>query len=196
MTGTTDVTETTPTAGTLPPAGTYVVDPTHSSLNFVVRHLVATKVRGSFTDFEGTIVIGDSPETSSVHGSVQAASITTNQEQRDEHLRSGDFLESATHPTLTLVSKRITPQRGDRFELVADLTIRGVTKEVTFDLELLGHGKGMAPGTNFVGFEATTSIDRRDFGVSFNIPLDGGGFAVSNKVEIELAIEAYAQAAQ
>jgi polyisoprenoid-binding protein YceI len=195
MTATTDTTENPQTAGTLPPPGTYVIDPTHSSLNFVVRHLLASKVRGSFTEFEGTIVIGDSPETSSVNGTVQAASITTNQEQRDEHLRSGDFLEASTHPTLTLVSKRITPQRGERFELVADLTIRGVTKEVTFDLELLGHGKGMAPDTTVVGFEATTSIDRRDFGVSFNMPLDGGGFAVSNKVELELAIEAHAPVA-
>lgn len=196
MTNTIESVDTPQTAGGLPPAGTYVVDPTHSSLNFVVRHLLASKVRGSFTEFEGTIVIGESPESSSVNGTVQAASITTNQEQRDEHLRSGDFLEASAHPTLTFASKRITPKGGEHFELVADLTIRGVTKEVTFDLELLGHGKGMAPGTNVVGFEATTSIDRRDFGVSFNMPLDGGGLAVSNKVELELAIEAHSQAAE
>jgi polyisoprenoid-binding protein YceI len=194
MTNQTDTIESPQTSGSLPPAGTYTVDPTHSSLNFVVRHLLAAKVRGSFKEFEGTIVVGDRPEDSSVHGTVQAASITTNQEQRDEHLRSGDFLEASTHPTLTLVSKRITPKGSERFELLADLTIRGVTKEVAFDLEVLGHGKGMVPGTTVVGFEATTSIDRRDFGVSFNMPLDGGGFAVGNKVELELSIEAHAAA--
>ena len=186
-------TQTLPTA-TLPAPGTYTVDPVHSTVGFVVRHLVASKVRGSFTEFEGSIVIGATPEASSVEATVKAASIVTNQAQRDEHLRSEDFLHASTHPELTLRSTRVTPRRDGHYDLVADLTIHGVTKEVTFDLEFLGTGPGMAPNTTIVGFEATASIDRRDFGVSFNGTLENGSFVVSNKVELELAIEASASA--
>jgi polyisoprenoid-binding protein YceI len=178
---------------TLPAPGTYTVDPVHSTVGFVVRHLVASKVRGSFTEFEGTIVVGATPEESSVAATVKAASIVTNQAQRDEHLRSEDFLEASTHPELTVRSTRVTSRNDGHFDLVADLTIHGVTREVTFDLEFLGTGPGMAPNTTIVGFEATTTIDRRDFGVSFNGTLENGSFVVSNKVELELAIEASTQ---
>ncbi|HEV3213846.1 MAG TPA: YceI family protein [Acidimicrobiales bacterium] len=178
---------------TLPTPGTYTVDPVHSSLGFVVRHLVASKVRGSFTEFDGTVVVGATPGASSVTASAKADSITTNQAQRDEHLRSSDFLETATYPELTFVSTRVSARPDGRFDLVGDLTIHGITKEVTFDLEYLGEGPGMAPNTTVVGFEARTSIDRRDFGVSFNGTLENGSFVVSNKVELELAIEASAQ---
>lgn len=179
----------------LPPAGTYVVDPMHSSIGFVARHLMASKVRGSFTEFEGTIEIGDTPEASSVHATAQAKSIQTNQAQRDEHLRSNDFLEAEQFPTLSFVSKKITPKAEGHYDLVADVTVRGVTKEVVFDLELLGTGPGMVPGTTVVGFEATASIDRRDFGVSFNRALETGGFVVSNHVDIEITVEAATQPA-
>lgn len=184
----------TSTETSLPTPGTYTVDPVHSTVGFVVRHLVASKVRGSFTEFEGSIVIGATPEASSVAATVKAASIVTNQAQRDEHLRSSDFLESSTYPELTLRSTRVTKRNDGHFDLVADLTIRGVTKEVTFDLEFLGSGPGMAPNSTIVGFEATASIDRRDFDVSFNGTLENGSFVVSNKVELELAIEASATA--
>jgi polyisoprenoid-binding protein YceI len=190
---TTSTTET-PTQ-TLPAPGSYVIDPMHSSVGFVARHLMASKVRGSFTEFEGTIVIGETPESSSVHATAQAKSIQTNQGQRDEHLRSADFLEAEQFPTLTFVSTKVAPKGGSHYELVADVTIRGVTKEVVFDLEFLGYGPGMAPGTNVAGFEATATIDRRDFGVSFNRALETGGFVVSNKVDLELAVEASSQAA-
>lgn len=184
-------TETTTTTKTgLPPKGTYVVDPNHSSIGFVARHLLATKVRGFFGEFEGTIEIGDSAETSSVTASARAESISTNQAQRDEHLRSADFLESSSFPLLTLTSKRITDKGDGRYELLADLTVRGVTKEVPFALEFLGHGPGMAPGTTVVGFEATATIDRQDFGVSFNRALETGGWLVSNRVDLELEIQA------
>jgi polyisoprenoid-binding protein YceI len=179
---------------TLPAPGTYTVDPVHSTVGFVVRHLVASKVRGSFTEFDGSIVVGTTPEASSVTATVKAASIVTNQAQRDEHLRSSDFLESTTYPELTLRSKRVAPRSDGHFDLVADLTIHGVTKEVTFDLEFLGTGPGMAPNTTIVGFEASASIDRRDFDVSFNGTLENGSFVVSNKVELEFAIEASLQA--
>jgi polyisoprenoid-binding protein YceI len=166
------------------------VDPIHSSVGFVARHLVATKVRGSFTDFEGTVTIGDTPETSSVTATVQAASVTTNQEQRDAHLKSPDFFDTDNHPTFTLVSKQVSPSDDGHYDLVADLTIRGVTKEVVFDLEFLGQGPGMAPNSTLVGFDATTTIDRRDFGVSFNGALENGSVVVGNKVTLEIAVQA------
>jgi len=179
-----------PAARLLPTPGTYQVDPIHSSLGFVARHLVTSKVRGHFAEFGGTIVIGPTPETSSVTATAQAASVATNQAQRDEHLRSSDFLESATYPQLTLVSKRITPRGEGRFDLTADLTIKGVTREVTFDLEFLGEGPGMAPGATVVGFEARATINRRDFGVNFDGVLENGSLVVSNRIELQLEIEA------
>jgi polyisoprenoid-binding protein YceI len=179
---------------TLPTKGTYTVDTIHSNVSFVARHLMASKVRGSFTEFEGTIVIGDTPETSSVRASVKADSIQTHQQQRDDHLRSSDFLESATYPELTLTSTRVTPRGDGTYELVADLTIKGVTKEVTFDLEFLGEGPGMAPGVTAIAFEATTTINRRDFGVNFDRALENGSLVLGNKVELELNVEATAQA--
>ena len=127
MTATQDQT----TTATLPAKGTYAVDPIHSSVGFIARHLMTSKVRGSFTDFEGTITVGDTAEASSVTASVKADSVTTNQEQRDAHLKSSDFLDSEHHPSLTLVSKRVQPSSDGHFDLVADLTIRGITKEVT-----------------------------------------------------------------
>jgi polyisoprenoid-binding protein YceI len=180
----------TDTTTALPAPGTYTVDPIHSTVGFVVRHLVASKVRGSFTEFEGQIVIGATPEASSVTATVKAASVVTHQAQRDEHLKSEDFLGAAEHPDLTLTSKRVSPTRDGHFDLVTDLTIHGVTKEVTFDLEYLGTGPGMAPNSTVAGFEAKATVDRRDFDVSFNGTLENGSFVVSHKVELELAIEA------
>lgn len=186
-------TETTASTETKPAPGTYTVDAAHSTVGFSTRHLLTAKVRGQFTEFEGTVVVGETPEASSVTATVQAKSIATHQEQRDAHLRTGDFLEADTYPTLTLVSKRVTPKGAARYDLVADLTIHGVTKEVVFDLEYLGTSPGLRPGTTVVGFEASASIDRRDFGVNFNAVLETGGLVVANKVDIELSIEAFAQ---
>jgi polyisoprenoid-binding protein YceI len=174
----------------LPAPGTYTVDPIHSTIGFVARHLVASKVRGLFTEFEGTIVIADTPEASSVNATVKAASITTNQEQRDAHLKSPDFLDFENHPELTLVSKTITSKGGQSYALVTDLTLRGVTKEVVFDLEYLGTNPGLAPNTTVAGFEATATIDRRDFNVSFEGSLENGALVVGHKVTLELEIEA------
>jgi len=115
----------------LPTAGTYNIDAVHSTVGFVARHLVASKVRGRFTDFTGAITIGDTPETSSVQATVQAASITTDNDMRDAHLKSPDFLEFETYPTLTLTSTKVSA-KGDNYEVVADLTIKGITKSVTF----------------------------------------------------------------
>jgi polyisoprenoid-binding protein YceI len=183
-----------PTTTSLPAPGTYTVDPAHSTIGFVARHLMASKVRGSFTEFSGEIVVGPTPEASSVRATAKAASILTNQAQRDDHLRSTDFLEAATYPELTLVSKRITLRGDGHFDMVTDLTIKGVTKEVVFDLEFLGSGPGLAPNTTVVGFEAKASINRKEFGVHFDAPLANGGLVVSNKVELELDVEAATQA--
>ncbi len=178
----------------LPAPGVYTVDPVHSTIGFSARHLVAAKVRGHFTEFVGTITIGDSAATTKVEATVQANSITTNNEMRDGHLKSADFIDLVNHPTLTLTSTSITDKGHDKLEMVADLTIRGVTKSVTFDVEYLGSGAGMAPGSTVAGFEATAEIDRRDFGVSFEGMLDNGVLVVSNKITLELAIEASKQA--
>jgi polyisoprenoid-binding protein YceI len=175
----------------LPVPGIYPVDTVHSSVNFATRHLVGSKVRGHFTEFEGTITVGDSPETSSVVASVQAHSITTDNEQRDGHLKSPDFLDQANFPTLEFKSTAIRAIGDDRYELDADVTIHGITKSLTFELEYLGAGPSVVPGAQVVGFDAKTTIDRRDFDVSFNRALDTGGLMLSNHVEIEINVEAH-----
>ncbi|HEY5439434.1 MAG TPA: YceI family protein [Acidimicrobiales bacterium] len=193
MTPTQTSTDTTATS-TLPAAGVYNVDAVHSTVGFIARHLVASKVRGRFTDFTGSITVGDTLETSSVEATVQAASITTDNEMRDAHLKSPDFLEFETYPTLSFTSTKITAKGGEEFELVGDLTIKGITKSVTFDLEFLGSGPSMAPGVTVAGFEARTEIDRRDFGVTFQGNLENGSLIVSNKIVLEFSIEAAQQA--
>jgi len=182
------------TTATLPAPGTYTVDPMHSSVGFVARHLMAAKVRGSFKEFDGTIVIGETPEQSSVTATVTAASVTTNQDQRDEHLRSADFFETDAHPQFVLTSKAVTPKGDGTYTLVTDLTIKGITKEVAFDLEFLGQSPGLAPNTKVAGFEATTTIDRREFGVSFDRAIENGSFVLGNKIELEISVEASAPA--
>ena len=174
----------------LPAAGTYNVDAVHSTVGFVARHLVASKVRGRFTDFTGVITIGDTPESSSVEATVQAASITTDNEMRDAHLKSPDFLEFETYPTLTLKSTKVSA-KDDGYVVVADLTIKGITKSVTFDLEYLGTGPSMTPGVSVTGFEASAEFDRRDFGINFGGSLENGALVVGNKIVIELAVEAH-----
>jgi polyisoprenoid-binding protein YceI len=175
----------------LPTPGVYTVDPVHTNVDFIARHLVASKVRGNFREFEGTITIGDSIESSTVEATVQAASITTGNEMRDNHLKSADFIEQEKFPTLTLKSTSITSKGGDDYQLVADLTIHGVTKSLTFDLEFLGTGPSMAPGGSVVGFEAKGEFDRRDFGVNFEGALENGSLVVGNKIVVELTVEAH-----
>ncbi|HUY16280.1 MAG TPA: YceI family protein [Acidimicrobiales bacterium] len=177
----------------LPAPGVYTIDPVHSTFGFMARHLVASKVRGGFTDFFGTITIGDSTETSHVEAESEASSISTNNEMRDNHLRSADFLEQEKFPKVTFTSSKITAKSGDKYELVGDLTVRDVTKTLTFDVEYLGSGPSMLPGVTVVGFEATTEIDRRDFGVNFEGTLENGSLVVSHKIVLEIAIEASKQ---
>ncbi|MBW4029046.1 MAG: YceI family protein [Acidobacteria bacterium] len=183
------------TMSNFPAAGVYTVDPVHSTLSFIARHLVVSKVRGRFGEFEGTITIGDTPETSSVVATAQAASITTDNEMRDGHLKSNDFLAQETFPTITFKSTSLSTKGGNDYVLVGDLTIRDVTKSVTFDLEFTGEGVSMVPGGSVVGFEATAEIDRRDFNVNFEGALENGTVVVSHKIIIELNIEAASQPA-
>jgi len=174
----------------LPTPGTYSIDPAHTEVGFVARHLVGTKVRGRFTKFDGTIVIAEVPEQSHVEVEVETASIDTGVQMRDDHLRTNDFLDAPSYPTLVLESTGLTKVTDSEWKLAADLTIRGVTKPVVFDLEYHGKGAGMQPGSEVVAFSATTEIDRRDFGVTFSGVLEGGAIVVGNKVRIELEVEA------
>src|ERR1035437_71868 len=144
----------------LPAPGVYTIDPVHSTFAFMARPLVASKVRGSFTEFSGTLTVGETLETSHVEAEAEAKSISTNNEMRDNHLRSADFLEQENFPKVAFKSTKIPAKSGDKYELVGDLTVRDVTKSLTFDFEYLGSSPSMLPGVTVVGFEATTEIDR------------------------------------
>jgi len=183
------MTTTAPTT-TLPKPGTYAIDPAHTEVGFVARHLIGTKVRGRFAEFSGTFTVAENPEESTLEAVVQAASIHTNQEQRDAHLRTNDFLDVPNHPTLTLKSTGLKQVDDTHWVLTGDLTVRGVTKSVDLDLEYLGEGPAMQEGKTVVAFSARTEIDRRDFGVSFNHSLLDGSVVVGNKVVIEIETEA------
>jgi polyisoprenoid-binding protein YceI len=169
-------------------AGTWAIDPVHSEVTFTVRHMAVAKVKGRFDKFEGTFVTAADPLASTVNVTVDASSINTNQAQRDAHIRSADFFEVETHPNLTFTSTGLKEDGGD-FLLNGDLTIRGVTKPVTFKLEVNGFGPD-ASGATRAGFSASTEVNRHDFGVSFNgqIPGVAGGVILSDKVTLSLEI--------
>jgi polyisoprenoid-binding protein YceI len=175
-------------------AGTWAIDPVHSEVSFTVRHMMVSKVRGRFDTFEGTIITAANPLDSSVTASVDLSSINTGQEQRDAHIRSADFFEVEKHPHMTFASTGVRNDGGD-LKLDGDLTLKGVTKPVTFALEVNGFGPDAYGGTR-VGFSATTEINRKDFGVNFDGPIPGvpGGVAVSDKATITLEIEGVLQA--
>ncbi|HLA64920.1 MAG TPA: YceI family protein [Rhodothermales bacterium] len=169
---------------------TYTIDPSHSRMGFVVRHLGFSKVRGAFEQFEGTVRMDPSDlSTLQTAGSVQTASITTNEEKRDAHLRSADFFEADTYPTLTFTSTGVSGVSGESFTLAGDLTMRGITHPVTLQAEYLGEGGDPWGGTR-VAFEAKTKVNRKDWGLNWNVALEAGGFLVSEEVEIVLEIQA------
>jgi polyisoprenoid-binding protein YceI len=167
--------------------GTWVIDPVHSEVSFAVRHLMS-KVRGSFTDFAGEITTSTDPLAAKVSVTIKSASITTHNDQRDAHLRSADFFDPTRGGELAFVSTAISP-REDGYVITGDLTINGITKSVDLAADFLGVGANAYGGT-LLGAEATTSINRKDFNVNFNIPLDGGSFVIGDKVDITLTIEA------
>lgn len=164
-------------------AGTYDLDVTHTEVGFTVRHLMS-KVRGAFEKFEGTFVIAESLEDSTVSVTVQMDSINTGTPDRDGHLRSADLFEIDKFPTMTFVSTGIK-QDGDTYVIAGDLTIKGVSKPVELTAEFLGEDAD-AYGNRRVGIEATTTINRKDFGVDYNIPLEGGKLLIGEKVSIEI----------
>ena len=168
-------------------AGTWDIDPVHSDVSFTVRHMMVSKVRGRFASFTGEIVTGEDVTASSVRATIDATSIATGNDQRDGHIRSADFFHVEDHPTWTFTSSAVRAD-GDDLVVDGDLTIKGVTRPVTLALEVGGFGPDAFGGTR-VGFSATTSINRSDFGVDIAMPLDGGGVVVSEKVQISLEIE-------
>ena len=172
----------------VPAPGVYNVDPSHSTVAFSARHLMVSKVRGRFTDFTGTITIAEQPLDSSVEAVAQVASITTNDEQRDGHLKSGDFLDVENYPTITFRSTSVRKDGSD-YVLVADVTIKDVTKAVEFELEYEGTEKDPWGGTR-IGFSAEAEINRKDFGMEWNMVLETGGLLVGEKVKLTVDVEA------
>jgi len=173
-------------------AGTWDIDPVHSEVGFSARHMMVSKVRGRFNTFSGKIVTGKDPLASSVTAEIELASIITGNEQRDEHIRSADFFEVEKYPTMTYRSTGVR-QHGDGYVLDGELTLKGVTKSVPLKLELNGFGPDPYGGTR-PGFTATGEINRRDFGVNFSAPMETGGVVVSDKIGIQLEIEAVLKA--
>ena len=168
--------------------GTWTVDTSHSTVGFTARHLMISKVRGHFGSFSGRLTITEDPLQSSVEASVDLASVDTHDEGRDAHLRGEDFFAVEQHPTMTFVSTGVKEKGGD-YALLGDLTIKGVTRPVEFDLEFDGVSADPWGGTR-AGFTARTEINRKDWGMDFNVALDTGGVLVGEKVKIELEIEA------
>lgn len=167
---------------------TFAVDQNHSDVSFRIRHFV-TKVRGNFNTFAGTITMDTAkPENSAVDFTVDAASIDTRNENRDKHLRSPDFFEVDKNPTITFKSTRIKSLGGDRYEVTGPFTLRGVTKEITVPVSFLGIAKDSKGNAN-AGFESTFTINRKDYGVNWNAPMDQG-FMLSDEVDITISVEA------
>ena len=177
---------------TLPQTGTYAIDASHSHVGFKVRHLMVSKVRGRFADFDGSITIAEDPLESSVEVTVQLASIDTRDEQRDGHLRGGDFFDIEQNPTMTFRSTGVRQVAEGRFDVEGELTLLGTTRPLvlhtTFD------GSAADPwGGQRAAFSATAELDREDFGLTWNQALETGGVLVGKKVEIELEVEAVRQ---
>jgi len=173
-------------------AGTWNIDAVHSEVGFSVRHMMVSKVRGRFTTFSGQLVTGENPLDSAVTAEIDLASINTGSEQRDGHIRSADFFEVETYPTMTYRSTGVRLHGGD-YVLDGDLTLKGVTRNVPMTLELNGFGPDPFGGTR-AGFTATGEINRRDFNVNFSAPMETGGAVVADKISLHLEIEAVLEA--
>ena len=172
-------------------AGKWTIDPVHSYVGFTVRHMMVSKVRGHFTEFSGELITADDPLGSSVTATIDLRSIDTSNGQRDDHIRSADFFEVETHPHMTYRSTGLSTD-GDDFILDGELTLKGVTRPVPLALEITGFGPDAMGGIR-AGFSASGEINRSDFGVSYNGPIPGGGTVISEKVQINLDVEAVLQ---
>lgn len=185
MTTTTDLTQLT---------GDYTLDVAHSRLGFVARHAMVTKVRGAFNEFEGTAHLdGSDPSRSSAKIVIKTASVDTRNEQRDGHLRTNDFFEIEAYPEITFVTTAVGQKDETTFQVTGDLTIKDVTKSVAFDLEFTGAATDPF-GNQRVGFEGSLAINRKDWNVTWNAPLEAGGVLVSEKVTLEFELSAIKQA--
>jgi polyisoprenoid-binding protein YceI len=173
---------------TVPATGTWNIDPAHTSIEFVARHLMVTKVRGAFKEFSGSFDVAEDPMQSTLSVDVALASVDTGAEDRDNHLRSPDFFDLENHPTMTFRSTSLAPA-GDGWDLAGDLSIKGVTKPVTLDVEFLGVANDPW-GNAKAAFSAHGEIDREAFGVTWNVALEGGGLLVSKKIQIEIEAQA------
>jgi polyisoprenoid-binding protein YceI len=178
---------------TTPLTGTWAVDPTHSSVEFSVKHLGIATVKGAFREFEGALVIGEGLASATATGTVKVASVDTNEPQRDEHLRSADFFDAATYPELTFASTAIRPVDDDVFEIDAGMTMHGVTKPITLTAEVQGFEQDPW-GNERVGLELRGQLSRGEFGMTFNQALGSGNMLVSDKVKLSLDISAVKQA--
>ena len=174
--------------------GTYAIDPSHSRIGFVARHAMVAKVRDSFNEFEGSGYFdAEDPSASRLHLTIQAASIDTRNADRDAHLKSNDFFDMETFPTINFASTAVEQIDAENYRVVGDLTIKGVTKPVTVDFEYTG--TAVDPYNNQrVGFEGKTTVNRKDWGINWNAPLEAGGVLVSEKVTLEFEISAVKQA--
>jgi polyisoprenoid-binding protein YceI len=186
----THITPVTGTTGAPDLTGDYVLDIAHSRLGFVARHAMVTKVRGAFNEFEGTAHLdGSDPAKSSASVTIDVASIDTRQPQRDDHLRTNDFFDAPTFPKITFVSTAVEQVSEETFRMAGDLTIKDVTRPISIDFEYTGSATDPF-GNQRVGFEGSTVINRKDFGVNFNAVLETGGVMVSEKITLEFEISA------
>jgi len=171
-------------------SGDYTIDPAHSRVGFTVRHAMVTNVRGEFTEYEGKLHLdGADPSKSTAELVIKVASIDTNQAQRDEHLRTGDFFAAETHPEITFRSTSAEAAGDDTYRLHGDLTIKGTTRPITLDLEFTGVATDPY-GLNRAGFEGGTTVDRTDWGLTYNAALETGGVLIGEKVKLTLDISA------
>jgi polyisoprenoid-binding protein YceI len=171
--------------------GTWAIDPVHSSIEFSVRHLMVSKVRGRFDTFSGAIVVAEDG-TPSVTAEIAVGSIDSGNEQRDAHIKSADFFDAEKYPTATFTSTGMRAN-GDSYLVDGDFTLKGVTKPITLELEFNGTNPGMGHG-EVAGFEASVVLNRKDFGITIDMPLETGGTVVGDKITITLEIEALKQA--
>ncbi len=173
----------------IPAPGKYIIDPSHSSVEFVGRHLGLAKVRGRFTKFAGDIHIAEVPEQSSVEVDIDVASVESADARRDEHLRSPDFFHVEEHPSMVFKSTSVTPVDDGTWDVAGDLTIRGVTRPVVLHAEFEG-GENSPFGDQRIGFSATTEVNREDWDLGWNVVLESGGLLVGKKIKIDLSVEA------
>ena len=178
----------------IPVPGTYDIDAAHTSVEFVGRHLMITKVRGRFSDVRGRITIAEEPEQSHVEVEIGAASLSTGNDDRDAHLRSGDFFDVEHYPTITFTSTAVTALPDHTWQVTGDLTVRDTTRPVTLQVDF--DGADISPlGDERVGFSAATEVNREDFGLTWNVALETGGLLVGKTARIELSVQAIAATA-